>query len=55
MERYLGGRGEKVLELIKAKCFCVLEVQALCKGAVCDDNHDNGEEDEDSDGRVKIK
>lgn len=37
MERYLGGRGEKVLELIKAKCFCVLEVQALCKGAVCDD------------------
>ena len=51
----MGGRGEKVLELINAKRFCVLEVQALCKGAVCDGNHDNGEENEDNDGHVKIR
>lgn len=53
--KVVGRERKKVLELIKAKCFCVLEVQALCKGAVCDDNHENGEEDEDNDGDVKIK
>lgn len=53
MERKLGGGEEKVLELIKKKkkCFYVLEVQSLYKGAVRDDDNENDEdEDENQDG-----
>jgi hypothetical protein len=44
----LGGREEKVLELIKEKCFCVLEVQSLHKRAVCNDHENNEDEDNEN-------
>lgn len=51
MERKLGGGEEKVLKLIKKKkSFYVLEVQSLYKGAVCDDDHEN---DEDEDEKLR--
>lgn len=47
----MGGREEKLLALINEKCFCVLEVQALHKGAACSNSNENGEGDnEDNDG-----
>lgn len=45
----MGGGEEKVWELIKEKCFCVLELQSLHKGAVSDENGSDKDDDGDDD------